>query len=211
MPAPSRLAPITLSISCLLAASPTSAATTTLPELSVTADSERDKDSPRVREVSTATRTATAVRAVPQAVDTVKTSQVLDYGSNTLGKALEGIPNVSSGADTRFDSVRIRGFEAGNDFYLDGVRDDSQYIRDLHSIERVDVLKGPAAVLYGRGGQGGYRQPHQQGARGRPSFYPGGTGRQRGPAQPVCRPQRRPQRHGQPAPEHGQPGQQQFP
>lgn len=155
MPAPSRLAPITLSISCLLAASPTSAATTTLPELSVTADSERDKDSPRVREVSTATRTATAVRAVPQAVDTVKTSQVLDYGSNTLGKALEGIPNVSSGADTRFDSVRIRGFEAGNDFYLDGVRDDSQYIRDLHSIERVDVLKGPAAVLYGRGGQGG--------------------------------------------------------
>lgn len=155
MPAPSRLAPITLSISCLLAASPTSAATTLLPELSVTADSERDKDSPRVREVSTATRTATAVRAVPQAVDTVKTSQVLDYGSNTLGKALEGIPNVSSGADTRFDSVRIRGFEAGNDFYLDGVRDDSQYIRDLHSIERVDVLKGPAAVLYGRGGQGG--------------------------------------------------------
>ncbi|MBF8659819.1 TonB-dependent receptor [Pseudomonas putida] len=155
MPAPSCLAPITLSISCLLAASPTSAATTTLPELSVTADSERDKDSPRVREVSTATRTATAVRAVPQAVDTVKTSQVLDYGSNTLGKALEGIPNISSGADTRFDSVRIRGFEAGNDFYLDGVRDDSQYIRDLHSIERVDVLKGPAAVLYGRGGQGG--------------------------------------------------------
>ncbi|MFA7893613.1 TonB-dependent receptor [Pseudomonas putida] len=155
MPAPSRLAPITLSLSCLLAASPTSAATTTLPELSVTADSEREKDNPRVREVSTATRTATAVRSVPQAVDTVKTSQVLDYGSDTLGKALEGIPNVSSGADTRFDSVRIRGFEAGNDFYLDGVRDDSQYIRDLHSIERVDVLKGPAAVLYGRGGQGG--------------------------------------------------------
>ncbi|MGY3284813.1 iron complex outermembrane receptor protein [Pseudomonas fulva] len=155
MPAPSRLAPITLSISCLLAASPTSAATTTLPELSVTAESEREKDNPRVREVGTATRTATAVRSVPQAVDTIKTSQVLDYGSDTLGKALEGIPNVSSGADTRFDSVRIRGFEAGNDFYLDGVRDDSQYIRDLHSIERVDVLKGPAAVLYGRGGQGG--------------------------------------------------------
>lgn len=155
MLAPSRLAPITLSISCLLAASPTSAATTTLPELPVTAESEREKDNPRVREVGTATRTATAVRSVPQAVDTVKTSQVLDYGSDTLGKALEGIPNVSSGADTRFDSVRIRGFEAGNDFYLDGVRDDSQYIRDLHSIERVDVLKGPAAVLYGRGGQGG--------------------------------------------------------
>lgn len=51
--------------------------------------------------------------------------------------------------------MRIRGLEAGNGFYLDGVRDDSQYIRDLHSIERVEVLKAPAAVLYGRGDQGG--------------------------------------------------------
>ncbi len=58
-------------------------------------------------------------------------------------------------ADTRFDSLRIRGFDASNDFYLDGVRDDSQYTRDLHNIERVEVLKGPAAVLYGRGSQGG--------------------------------------------------------
>ncbi|WP_060482810.1 TonB-dependent siderophore receptor [Pseudomonas sp. NBRC 111119] len=155
MLAPKRLSPLSLSLSLLFTAGFASAATTTLPELSVTADSERDKDNPRVKEVSTATRTATPVRYVPQAIDTVKAAQVLDYGSNTLGKALEGIPNVSSGADTRFDSVRIRGFEASNDFYLDGIRDDSQYIRDLHNIERVEVLKGPAAVLYGRGSQGG--------------------------------------------------------
>jgi len=142
-------------LSLLFSATLASAATTTLPELSVTADSERDNDNPRVREVSTATRTSTPVRDVPQAIDTVKTHDVLDYGSFSLGKALEGIPNVSSGADTRFDSLRIRGFEASNDFYLDGVRDDSQYVRDLHNIERVEVLKGPAAVLYGRGGQGG--------------------------------------------------------
>ncbi|MBK5007381.1 TonB-dependent receptor [Pseudomonas sp. S32] len=155
MLAPKRLSPLSLSLSLLFTAGFASAATTTLPELSVTADSEREKDNPRVKEVSTATRTATPVRYVPQAIDTVKAAQVLDYGSNTLGKALEGIPNVSSGADTRFDSVRIRGFEASNDFYLDGIRDDSQYIRDLHNIERVEVLKGPAAVLYGRGSQGG--------------------------------------------------------
>ena len=152
---PCRLSPLPFGLSLLFSASLASAATTTLPELSVTADSERDKDNPQVREVSTATRTATPLRYVPQAIDTVKTANVLDYGSNTLGKALEGIPNVSSGADTRFDSVRIRGFEASNDFYLDGIRDDSQYIRDLHNIERVEVLKGPAAVLYGRGSQGG--------------------------------------------------------
>ncbi len=152
---PCRLSPLTLGLSLLFSASLASAATTTLPESSVTADSEREKDNPRVKEVSTATRTSTPVRYVPQAIDTVKTANVLDYGSNTLGKALEGIPNVSSSADTRFDSVRIRGFEASNDFYLDGIRDDSQYIRDLHNIERVEVLKGPAAVLYGRGSQGG--------------------------------------------------------
>ncbi|MGB5956856.1 TonB-dependent receptor [Pseudomonas sp.] len=152
---PCRLSPLTLGLSLLFSAGLASAATTTLPELSVTADSEREKDNPRVKEVSTATRTSTPVRYVPQAIDTVKTANVLDYGSNTLGKALEGIPNVSSGADTRFDSVRIRGFDASNDFYLDGIRDDSQYVRDLHNIERVEVLKGPAAVLYGRGSQGG--------------------------------------------------------
>ncbi|VVN76777.1 Catecholate siderophore receptor Fiu [Pseudomonas fluorescens] len=145
--------PVTLGLCALLSAELTGAATTTLPETSISA--EADVDDPRVKEVSTATRTATPVRYVPQAIDSVKTSNVLDYGTNDLGKALSGIPNVSSGADTRFDSLRIRGFDASNDFYLDGIRDDSQYVRDLHNIERVEVLKGPAAVLYGRGSQGG--------------------------------------------------------
>ncbi|MBF8720927.1 TonB-dependent receptor [Pseudomonas guariconensis] len=155
MPVPCRLSRLTLGLSLICSAGLASAATTFLPELSVTADSEREEDNPRVREVSTATRTSTPVRYVPQAIDTVKARNSLDYGHYSLGKALEGIPNVSSGADTRFDSLRIRGFDASNDFYLDGVRDDSQYTRDLHNIERVEVLKGPAAVLYGRGSQGG--------------------------------------------------------
>ncbi|OCT22442.1 TonB-dependent receptor [Pseudomonas putida] len=152
---PCRLSPLSLGLSLMFSAGLASAATTTLPELSVTAESERERDNPRVKDVSTATRTSTPARYVPQAIDTVKTANVLDYGNNSLGKALEGIPNVSSGADTRFDSLRIRGFDASNDFYLDGVRDDSQYVRDLHNIERIEVLKGPAAVLYGRGSQGG--------------------------------------------------------
>ncbi len=155
MPSYCRLSPVSLGFSLLFGSSLAMAASTTLPELSVTADSEQERDDPRVREVSTATRTSTPIREVPQAVDSIKTSNVLDYGTNELGKALSGLPNVSSGADTRFDSVRIRGFDASNDFYLDGIRDDSQYVRDLHNIERVEVLKGPAAVLYGRGSQGG--------------------------------------------------------
>ncbi|MFQ6573566.1 TonB-dependent receptor [Pseudomonas sp. UM16] len=155
MPAPCRLSPLTLGVSLFLGSTLALAASTTLPELSVTAESDREQDDPRVKEVSTATRTSTPARYVPQAIDSVKTSNVMDYGTNDLGKALSGIPNVSNGADTRFDSVRIRGFDASNDFYLDGIRDDSQYVRDLHNIERIEVLKGPAAVLYGRGSQGG--------------------------------------------------------
>ncbi|MFO2466147.1 TonB-dependent siderophore receptor [Pseudomonas sp. 15FMM2] len=151
MPAP-RLTPITLGLSVLLSGGFACAATT-LPATSISA--EVDEDDPRVKDTNTATRTATPVRYVPQAIDSVKTENLRAYGTNDLGQALSGIPNVSSGADTRFDSLRIRGFDVSNDFYLDGIRDDSQYVRDLHNIERIDVLKGPAAVLYGRGGQGG--------------------------------------------------------
>lgn len=112
-------------------------------------------DDPRLPETSTATRTQTPARYVPQAIDSVKVENLQNYGIRTLGDALAGIPNVTNAQDTRFDSLRIRGFDASNDFYLDGIRDDSQYVRDLHNIERIDVLKGPAAVLYGRGSQGG--------------------------------------------------------
>jgi len=129
------------------------ASTLSLPEIDIHADA--DTDDPRVIEASTATRTSTPVRYVPQAIDSIKTENLKRYGVNSLGAALRGIPNVGDGSDTRFDALRIRGFDASHDFYLDGVRDDSQYIRDLHNIERVDVLKGPAAVLYGRGSQGG--------------------------------------------------------
>ncbi|MDO4238379.1 Plug domain-containing protein, partial [Pseudomonas sp.] len=151
MPAP-RLTPVLLGLSAVLSAG-FACATTVLPVTSISA--ELDEDDPRIKQSTTATRTATAVRYVPQAIDSVKTDSLRAYGTNDLGQALSGIPNVSSGADTRFDSLRIRGFDASNDFYLDGIRDDSQYVRDLHNIERIEVLKGPAAVLYGRGGQGG--------------------------------------------------------
>ena len=153
MPAPFRLTPFSLGLSALISAGFSYAAPTTLPATSISAEAEADD--PRVKETNTATRTNTPVRYVPQAIDSIKTANVVDYGTNDLGNALSGIPNVSSGADTRFDSLRIRGFDASNDFYLDGIRDDSQYVRDLHNIERIDVLKGPAAVLYGRGSQGG--------------------------------------------------------
>ncbi len=107
------------------------------------------------QEVATATRTNTPAKLVPQTIDSVKVSDLTAFGQPTLSEALVGIPGVDASGDTRFDGVTIRGFSAGTDFYLDGFRDDMQYTRDLGNIERVEVLKGPAAVLYGRGSSGG--------------------------------------------------------
>lgn len=106
-------------------------------------------------EVATATRTATPAKLVPQSIESVKASELTAFGQPTLSEALIGISGVNASGDTRFDGVTIRGFSASNDFYLDGLRDDMQYTRDLGNIERVEVLKGPAAVLYGRGSTGG--------------------------------------------------------
>ncbi|AKA19069.1 TonB-dependent receptor [Aeromonas hydrophila] len=106
-------------------------------------------------EVATATRTNTPAKLVPQAIDSIKASELTAFGQPTLSEALTGIPGVNASGDTRFDGVNIRGFSASNDFYLDGFRDDMQYTRDLGNTERVEVLKGPAAVLYGRGSTGG--------------------------------------------------------
>lgn len=106
-------------------------------------------------EVATATRTNTPAKLVPQAIDSVKASELTAFGQPTLSEALTGIPGVNASGDTRFDGINIRGFSASNDFYLDGFRDDMQYTRDLGNTERVEVLKGPAAVLYGRGSTGG--------------------------------------------------------
>jgi iron complex outermembrane receptor protein len=153
MPPSTRLLPATLGSSLFIGATLACASPTALTEIEI--NSQASADDPRLAEVSTATRTTTPVRYVPQAIDSVKVANLTVYGIRDLGTALSGIPNVSNGADTRFDSLRIRGFDASNDFYLDGIRDDSQYVRDLHNIERIDVLKGPAAVLYGRGSQGG--------------------------------------------------------
>jgi len=125
---------------------------TTLAPIRVEAD---HPDDPRVSLTSTATKTQTPPRYVPQAINTVKMEQVQSYGLRTLGDVLAGQPNVSSKQEARFDSVYIRGFDATYDTYLDGIRDDAPYVRDFHAIERVEILKGPAAVLYGRGSQGG--------------------------------------------------------
>jgi catecholate siderophore receptor len=93
---------------------------------------------------------------VPQSVAVVNNQLLRDQGATSMQEALRNVPAVSVQlGEGRRDQVLIRGFSAQNDQYIDGVRDDSPYYRDLSSVERIEVLKGPAAVLYGRGSGGG--------------------------------------------------------
>jgi catecholate siderophore receptor len=101
-------------------------------------------------------KTGTPLRDTPQSVTTLDRERLDDQGIEQLGDALRYVPGVtlSLGEGNR-DQVVLRGQPTTADFYLDGLRDDAQYYRPLYSIERVEVLKGANALLFGRGGGGG--------------------------------------------------------
>lgn len=105
---------------------------------------------------SSATKTPTPIIDVPQAVTAITSDQLEDQNIRQLGEALRYVPGVSmeSGEGQR-DEVFIRGQETTADFYLDGLRDDAEYYRSLYNIERVEVLKGANALIFGRGAGGG--------------------------------------------------------
>lgn len=110
----------------------------------------------QVKESSVATKGKVALRDVPQTVNAVPVEVMRDQNATSLQDALQNVPGLSfSVGDAQRDQVTIRGFTAINDQFVDGVRDDALYFRDLSNIERVEVLKGPASVLYGRGSAGG--------------------------------------------------------
>ena len=109
-----------------------------------------------VQSIRSATRTLTPLRDVPQSV-TVATSQLIkDQLMTSMADVVRYLPGVGThqGENNR-DQVVIRGNNSSADFFLDGVRDDVQYYRDLYNLERVEALKGPNAMVFGRGGGGG--------------------------------------------------------
>ena len=105
---------------------------------------------------SSALKMNTKLIDLPQSVTIVTQQQLQDRNSISLGQALAYVPgvNVAQGEGQR-DQVTIRGQNTSSDFYLDNVRDDAEYYRDLYNIQSVEVLKGPSAVTFGRGGAGG--------------------------------------------------------
>lgn len=94
----------------------------------------------------------------PQSI-TVVTGRLMDaQGTTNLEVALRNVPGITLNAGegaARGDTVNLRGFSAFNDFFLDGIRDAAVYTRDDFDLQSIEVLKGPAAVLFGRGSTGG--------------------------------------------------------
>jgi catecholate siderophore receptor len=120
---------------------------------------------------STATRTNTAIKDIPQALTVVSSAQIADQQLRSVADLLNFVPGASYGSgEGNRDQIVLRGNSSTADFFVDGVRDDVQYFRDFYNIERVEVLKGPNAMIFGRGGGGGIinrvlKRPSFQAAR----------------------------------------------
>lgn len=103
-----------------------------------------------------AVKTPTPILDVPQSVTITTQTDILERGFTSIGQIIDYTPgvNTSQGEGHR-DAVVFRGVRSTADFFIDGMRDDVQYYRGLYNLEQVEILRGPNALLFGRGGTGG--------------------------------------------------------
>ena len=103
-----------------------------------------------------ALRTPTPIIDVPQSLSIVSAEQIAQQGFTTIGDIINYTPGVNnSQGEGHRDSIVFRGVRSTADFFIDGARDDVQYYRPLYNLEQVEILRGPNALLFGRGGTGG--------------------------------------------------------
>lgn len=108
------------------------------------------------RSTSTATRTQTEIKDIPQAMSVISEKQVEDQQLRSIADLLYFVPGATPGTgEGNRDQFTLRGNNTTADFFVDGVRDDVQYFRDLYNVDRVEVLRGPNSMIFGRGGGGG--------------------------------------------------------
>jgi len=110
----------------------------------------------KISRTTGATRTDTALVNVPQVVNVVTVKQIDDQAANGIADAIRYVPGVfaSQGENNR-DTLTFRGNLTTASFFVDGIRDDIQTYRDLYNVDRLEVYKGPNAMIFGRGITGG--------------------------------------------------------
>lgn len=110
---------------------------------------------------TTGTKTDTPLKETPQSISVVGAEQIRDQGVQNLQEAFRYTPGVIAdpwGYDSRYDSSMIRGTNAA--FFIDGLRTTYGYgyttsMIEPYSLERAEVLRGPASMLYGQAPVGG--------------------------------------------------------
>lgn len=126
---------------------------TALPEVKATAPRERDN-----ARAATGAKFDAPLRDIPQSVTVVDRKMLDSQAAASLKDSLRNVPGITLGAGEGGvigDNINLRGFSARTDIYLDGMRDRGQYVRDVFSLDAVEVLKGPSSMLFGRGSTGG--------------------------------------------------------
>jgi catecholate siderophore receptor len=94
----------------------------------------------------------------PQSINVVSSELMNQQASTSLQDALRSVPGITLNAGeggTHGDLINLRGFSAGDDYFMDGLRDTGLYDRDSFDYDNVEVYKGPASTLFGRGSTGG--------------------------------------------------------
>jgi catecholate siderophore receptor len=127
----------------------------TLGAVVVTADAARRRGYV-TRQSLSATKTDVPLRDVPQAVTVIGRELMADQSMQSMTDVVRYVPGVTMGqGEGHRDAPTIRGNASTADFFVDGVRDDAQYLREVYNVERVETLKGANAMVFGRGGGGG--------------------------------------------------------
>lgn len=119
----------------------------------------QDQGSPYVVPQSSLSKFPEPLKDTPQSITIVPGKLVEEQAGTTLRDALRNVPGIAvaagEGGGSQGDSFTLRGFNARNDMFIDGVRDSGSYFRDSFNFESVEVLKGPSSTFFGRGSTGG--------------------------------------------------------
>jgi catecholate siderophore receptor len=109
-------------------------------------------------DASSLSKLAVPLIDVAQSINTISAQEMQDRAVVDMNQALKTVPGVTIGAG-EFRSIgttpTIRGFVARTDMFMDGIRDYGDYYRDPFNLEAIEVLEGPAGVVFGRGSTGG--------------------------------------------------------
>ena len=143
-------------LAAVLLAAPASAQPVQLGPVSVSDQADKNglSHSPPLSSIPSA-----SLQDMPQAVNVIDQQTMKQQATTTLGDALRNVPGITiaigEGGTLAGDQFKIRGFDAKDDIYLDGLRDFGAYARDSFDYEEVQVLKGPSGLMFGRGTTGG--------------------------------------------------------